>query len=278
MIISFILFILSSSFSSCSFFLGGGVYFFLFLLLFLTSSCLFSSSCVASLLHFCYCYYYISFLFSFFASISFDCPCCCVFVCSYSSSFSSFGSSPPPLRALEKESNGKNKYLISLPLGHLCENVRSKIIVSVLLLWVPFVHKTCLFGFLGICCEGVGILCCFFFVVILLFWCLEKNLRSVQLFSCAWMLWIGCLFCSCSSYFCASACLVFFGFWFVSFQFSSSSWDCLFVTALSSCCFFYFISWLLVFLCGFSDCLLMEPSWGPFDFRFSVFPIIGVFG
>ena len=47
-----------------------------------------------------------------------------------------------------------------------------------------------------------------FFVVAILFWCLDKSFLSVQLSSCACILWIGSLFCSCSFYFCVSACLV----------------------------------------------------------------------
>ena len=43
----------------------------------------------------------------------------------------------------------------------------------------------------------------------------------------------------------------------VSFQFTSSSWDSLFFTALSSCCFFYFMSWPLVFACRVAACLFM---------------------
>ena len=56
---------------------------------------------------------------------------------------------------------------------------------------------------------------------------------------------------------CFSACLVFFyGLCFVYLECSSSSWDCLSLIALSCCCLFYFMFWLLVSLCGFLGCLL----------------------
>ena len=47
---------------------------------------------------------------------------------------------------------------------------------------------------------------------------------------------------------CVSACLVFLMGSGYFFQFSSSVWDCLFFIVLSWCCFFYFMSWLLVCL------------------------------
>ena len=60
-------------------------------------------------------------------------------------------------------------------------------------------------SFLGIHFQGVGdslllLICC----------CLDSNLLSVQICSCAWMLWLGFLFCLFSSYF-AIPMFCFFG-------------------------------------------------------------------
>ena len=145
--------------------------------------------------------------------------------------------SPPRARIWKKGNNGKNKCLILFASGVSLRKCPFKNPCFCFLMWIYFVGKTCLFDFLGICVQGVGILCCFLFAAF--FGHLEKNSLSVQVFSRAWILWIGCLSFSCSSYYCAPACLVCLGS------------DCFFFTPLSSCCFFYFISWFLIFLCGF---------------------------
>ena len=128
---------------------------------------------------------------------------------------------------------------------------------------VDFFHPQNMFLFhvLGISFEGVRdsllLHICFFCV-----WCLAHNLLSVQLVSCACILWIRCLLCSSSSFFLCFCLWCFcYGFWFVSCQFLSSSWDCLSLIALSWCCFFYFVSWLLVCVCVFSWAAFSgEPS------------------
>ena len=51
--------------------------------------------------------------------------------------------------------------------------------------------------------------------------------------------------------------------WFVCFRFSSSSWE-FFFTVLLSCCFFYLISWLLVYPSCFSVIFWWEFCWGSF--------------
>ena len=65
-----------------------------------------------------------------------------------------------------------------------------------------------LFHVLGLSFEGVRdsllLHICFFCV-----WCLAHNLLSVQLVSCACILWIRCLLCKSSSFFGVSACVVF---------------------------------------------------------------------
>ena len=58
-----------------------------------------------------------------------------------------------------------------------------------------------------------------------------------------------------------------YGFWFVSCQFLSSSWDCLSLIALSWCCFFYFVSWLLVCVwVGFWAAFWRELSGGSYGY------------
>ena len=78
-----------------------------------------------------------------------------------------------------------------------------------------------------------------------------------------------------------------YGFWFVSCQFLSSSWDCLSLIALSWCCFFYLMSWLLVcvwvgFWAAFWAGTITESRMGMANregsIYFSGFLIIGVFG
>ena len=92
---------------------------------------------------------------------------------------------------------------------------------------------------------------------------------------------IGCLFCSCSSNVFVSACLVFFGFWFALFQLPSLSW----AFFLHCSVLIYFMSWLLVFPCGFLGCLFLGTLLGVVwawarngRIYFSPFLIIGVFG
>ena len=141
---------------------------------------------------------------------------------------------PSPPRAFEQESNGLKNKSFCLPFWDPCENVLSQNHCFFFLWWISFIHRTCfLFHVLGLSFEGVRdsllLHICFFCV-----WCLAHNLLSVQLVSCACILWIRCLLCSSSSFFCVSACVVFcYGFWFVSCQFLSSSWDCLSLIALS---------------------------------------------
>ena len=180
--------------------------------------------------------YFCSFILSFFACISFDCSRCCGCLSLLLLFFIIRFSSPC---ARLKRKNGKQTSFILF--------VLSKVLVS---LWISLVHKACLFDLFGMCFEGVRhyllLIICY-----LLSWCLEKFVLSVQLFSCAWILWIGCLCCSC---------------------FLCLSWNCFSFSALSSCCFLYFISWLLVFLCGFLGCFFWSgnPPEGRLDMGITV--------
>ena len=148
----------------------------------------------------------------------------------------------PPLSRLsfleKRKTMERTSISFCLPLADLYTNVLSQITVFVL--WcISFVHWTC------------------FCLMLLEYYssCLEKNLLSVRptcllcLHSLDSLSFLFVLFLYCV---CASACLVFYGFCFVSLECSSSSWDCLFFIALSWCCFFYFMSGLLVCLWGFS--------------------------
>ena len=141
---------------------------------------------------------------------------------------------PSPPRAFEQESNGLKNKSFCLPIGDPCENVLSQnhcFFFSV----VDFFHPQNMFLFhvLGLSFEGVRdsllLHICFCCV-----WCLAHNRLSVQLVSCACILWIRCLLCSSSSSFFVSLLVWCFcyGFWFVSCQFLSS-WDCLSLIALS---------------------------------------------
>ena len=116
---------------------------------------------------------------------------------------------PSPPRAFEQESNGlRNKSFCCLS-GILAKMSFHRIIVFFLSV-VDFFHPQNMFLFhvLGLSFEGVRdsllLHICFCCV-----WCLAHNLLSVQLVSCACILWIRCLLCSSSSFFCVSACVVF---------------------------------------------------------------------
>ena len=178
--------------------------------------------------------------------------------------FSSFLSlcfffSPGPSAHLKKKTMEKKDF-ICLPFGDLCENVLSQnhsLFVSL----VDFFHPLNIFHVLGLRFEVVRdslLLLIVFFV----FWCLEPALRSVQFVFVLAFFGFVVFFVRAIYFLCLCLCGGFYGFWFVSFRFSSSSWDCLSLIALSWCCFFYLMSWLLVCLCGFLDRLLREPSRG----------------
>ena len=223
-----------------------GLYVFLFLFFSPSPLASFPSLVFPFLHHLCY-FCFFSFLSCFFACISFDCSCCCG-SCHYSSSFSAcVSSSPqPPARIWTGKQWTKKQIILFAFRGSLrkCPFTESLFLFSL----VDFFHPQNMFLFhvLGLSFEVVrdSLLfhICFFCV-----WCLAHNLLSVQLVSCACILWIRCLLCSSSSFFVFLLVWCFcYGFWFVSCQFLSLSWDCLSLIALSWCCFFYFVSWLLV--------------------------------
>ena len=144
-----------------------------------------------------------------------------------------------------------------------------------------------LFHVLGLSFEGVRdsllLHICFCFV-----WCLAHNLLSVQLVSCSCILWIRCLLCSSSSFFCVSACVVFLLWVLVCFLsilvviLGLSFLDC------SVLMLFLLLNVLSARLCvgGFLGCLLRgtitESRMGMANregsIYFSGFLIIGVFG
>ena len=185
----------------------------------------------------------ICFLFLFFfACISFCCSCCCG-SCVCSSSCSSFvSSSLPTPAALEKENNGTKKQASHFVcLWGIFAKMSSQKSLFVFLWWIVCVHKTCLFDFVVYFLRKQGILCCFLFVVVLLFWCLETLFRSnVSLRDC--ILWIVFFFCSVRA-------LLIFVFLFVCFGGSGlflfnslrhlgiafSSWFCPHVASCTSC-------------------------------------------
>ena len=169
--------------------------------------------------------------------------------------------SPPP-RAFEQVKQWTKEQIILFAYrGSLrkCPFTESLFLFSV----VDFFHPQNMFLFhvLGLSFEGVRdsllLHICFCFV-----WYLAHNLLSVQLVSCSCILWIRCLLCSSSSFFVFLLVWCFcYGFWFVSCQFLSSSWDCLSLIALSWCCFFYLMSCLLVCVwVGFWAAFWGEPS------------------
>ena len=118
--------------------------------------------------------------------------------------------------------------------------------------------------------------------------CLAHNLLSVQLVSCACILWIRCLLCSSSSFFCVSACVVFLLWVLVCFLsilvviLGLSFLDC------SVLMLFLLLRVLAARLCvgGFLGCLLagtfrggrMDMANREGSIYFSGFLIIGVFG
>ena len=169
----------------------------------------FPSLVFPSLHHLCY-FVISSFLSCFFACISCDCSCCCG-SCHYSSSFSTcVSSSPqPPARIWTGKQWTKKQIILFAYRGSLrkCPFTESLFLFSV----VDFFHpqKMFLFHVLGLSFEGVRdsllLHICFCCV-----WCLAHNLLSVQLVSCACILWIRCLLCSSSSFFlCFCLCGVF---------------------------------------------------------------------
>ena len=190
-------------------FLLFGLYVFLFLFLFSPPLASFPSLVFPSLHHLCY-FVISSFLSCFFACISCDCSCCCG-SCHYSSSFSAcVSSSPqPPARIWTGKQWTKKQIILFAYRGSLrkCPFTESLFLFSV----VDFFHPQNMFLFhvLGLSFEGVRdsllLHICFCCV-----WCLAHNLLSVQLVSCACILWIRCLLCSSSSFFlCFCLCGVF---------------------------------------------------------------------
>ena len=144
---------------------------------------------------------------------------------------------PRPPRALEKENNGRNIFHFVCLSGIFANMSFHRIIVSFFSLG-DFFHpqNMCLFHVLGLCFDGVTDSSLLLISRCFAFGCLEHNLLSVQLVSCACIVWICCLLSWRFSFFWCFFCLsgVFLlGFWFVSFQCSSSSWDSLSLIVLS---------------------------------------------
>ena len=147
----------------------------------------------------------------------------------------------------------------------------------------------CLFHVLGLCFDGVTDSSLFLISRCFAFGCLEHNLLSVQLVSCACIVWMSCLLSWSFFFFWCFFCLsgVFcVGFWFVSFQCSSSSWDSLSLIVLSWCCFSTSClgcSFVCVFFLGLPfEGNITESRMGMANregsIYFSGFLIIGVFG
>ena len=123
----------------------------------------------------------------------------------------------------------------------------------------------CLFHLLGLCFDGVtdSLLllssCCF------AFGCLEHNLLSVQLVSCACMVWICCLLSSSFSFFwcVSSVCVVFFLSWvlvcFLSILIVILGFSFLHCSVLML--LLHFMSWLLVCVCVFSWAAFWGEPW-----------------
>ena len=147
--------------------------------------------------------------------------------------------SPAPPRALEQENNGTKIFHFVCLSGILAKMSFHRIIVSFFLWWISFIHRTLfLFHVLGLSFEGVrDSLLLFYLSFVFGVWhttFFRSNLSLVLAFFGFVVFFVRALL------FCVSACVVFFyGFWFVSCQFLSSSWDCLSLIALSWCCFFY---------------------------------------
>ena len=114
---------------------------------------------------------------------------------------------PSPPRAFEQENNGlKTNHFVCLS-GILTKMSFYRIIVYCFG-WISFIHRTCFVScsrtiFWG--SKGLFVASYLFFCI----WRLAHNLLSVQLVSCACILWIRCLLCKSSSFFCVSACVVF---------------------------------------------------------------------
>ena len=224
------LFLLSSFF-----FLG--LYVFVFLI-FVLSSCLFSFSCVSFSDSHLLCLLFVSFIFWRVSRLIVFVVVVLVLIPPLYHLL--LFSPPPPTRALEKETNGKNTYLIlfafsgifakmSLLQNHLC-----------FFWWISFVRRTNLFDVLGICFEGVRDylllrICCLF--VVLVFGkepsfgstCLLCPFFGFVVFSVRALL----ILCVCVSVF-LFVCLFFMGSGlFFSFSILFVIWDCLFFIALS---------------------------------------------
>ena len=103
---------------------------------------------------------------------------------------------PSPPRAFEQENNGLKNKSFCLPIGDPCENVLSQ--------------NHCFFFFCGGSLSSTEHVFCFhvlelsfegvrdsllLHICFCCVWCLAHNLLSVQLVSCACILWIRCLLC-----------------------------------------------------------------------------------
>ena len=221
-----------------------------------------------SLNHLCYYYYCCSF-FSPSLCLSRLIALAVVVFCSYSSSFSSFvSSSPIPARTWKGKQWREKAFSFCLPLGDLCEE------------W-SFQNSLFLFFFCGFLLSinmfvwfswnmfsgSRGLFVASYLMLLCCFGVWKEPSFGPSFLLCLdsldWLSFLFVLF--------LFSCLCFFGVLFGSglfiLQFSFSSWDGFFFTALPSCCFFYFISWLLVFLCRFSGCLFMGTgvvwAWAP---------------
>ena len=174
--------------------------------------------------------------------------------------------SPAPPRAFGQESHGLKNKSFCLPFWDPCENVLSQSLFLFSL--VDFFHPQNMFLFhvLGLSFDGVRdsllLHICFFLCLVFstqpsfgptCLLCLHSldslsSLFELFIFFVFLLVWCFC-----------------YGFWFLSCQFLSSSWDCLSLIALSWCCFFYFVSWLLVCVCvgvGFWAAFWRELSGG----------------
>ena len=175
--------------------------------------------------------------------------------------------SPAPPSALEQENNGINNISFCLPFGYPCENVPSQNHCLFFSL-VDFFHPQNMFLFhvLGLSFEGVRdsllLLICFCFFVFGVWHTtfFRSNLSLVLAFFGFVVFFVRALFL----YFCLCGVFIWV---LVSCQFLSWSWDCLSLIALSWCCFFYFVSWLLACVCGFSGCLFAgNPLGGSYGY------------